>query len=232
MTPAEIITGVAALQNDAAQTLYTNSACLPYLNLAMDELKEIMELNDIPLVEESTDIITLIAGQDRLGYATVPALPLGLVEAKRLWESFSGQNIFIPMSRREYLPHNLEGIEYPYFRVWVWHGDEIRFLPSVNNLDVKLDYIRDVVPTPIVIEDIDKQFVSIGLRKFKLSLEYLTAALCSMFIGENETRALALAQKGESAVQRALGITIKPKQSIVTRRRPYRSAYKLRNTYA
>ena len=52
--PSEIVSSVASLMNDTAQTLYTNAAVLPYLNLALDDLQEIFQHNNVPVTNEMT----------------------------------------------------------------------------------------------------------------------------------------------------------------------------------
>ena len=52
--------------------------------------------------------------------------------------------------------------------------------------------------------------------------------LCSMFIGENETRAQVLNEQAEQAKERMEGISNKGRQHIMTRHRPFRAAFKAR----
>jgi hypothetical protein len=47
-----------------------------------------------------------------------------------------------------------------------------------------------------------------------------------MFIGENETRAGSLEMLATQALDRELGIPIKGRQAIVTRRQPFMGSYK------
>jgi hypothetical protein len=59
-------------------------------------------------------------------------------------------------------------------------------------------------------------------------LSYKTAALCAMFIGENESRAKILNDQADEAMERLEGISNKGRQQIMTRHRPFRAAYKSR----
>jgi hypothetical protein len=59
----------------------------------------------------------------------------------------------------------------------------------------------------------------------KTALSFRVAGLASEFIGENPTRAESLNSNASNALERALNINIKSEQSIVTRRRPFRSGY-------
>jgi hypothetical protein len=207
--PSEIIKTVAVLMNDAAQTQYNNVSCLPLLNLALDELQELYELNEIPVTNEVSAAITIKAGIDRLGFDTTPALPSDLIEIKQIWESIKGSNSYTPVVS------------------WTWEHGRLKFTVSKNDLDLKINYIGSIFNTPILIKDIN---VDLPFNNIKTYLEYKTTALCAMFIAENPTRALALDSLAGTALSRALGIPIKGMQSIVTRRRPFRASFKRRGT--
>lgn len=212
--------------NDSAQTLYTNEVVLPYFNLALDELQELYELNDIPVTNETSVIIRIPAGIKRVGFDTNPALPSDLIEIKELWESIAGQNRFIRVAKREFLPHRLEdNTTISQFLIWAWMGQRIELIAANGPNDLKIDYTASIFKTPILIKDVN---INLPFTNIKTFLEYKTAAICAMFIAENETRALALDSSSGTALGRALGIPIKGMQEIVTRRRPFRASYKQR----
>ena len=226
--PSEIITTVAALMNDSAQTRYTNTVCLPYFNLALDELQEIYELNDLPITDATSAAITIPAGVDRLGFDTTPALPSGLIEIQQLWESPTGLEKWTPVIKKEFIPHYLEdGTTISQFLIWAWEQGQIKLIAANSDNDLKIDYIGSLFNTPILIKDIN---VNLPFVNVKTYLEYKTAAICAMFIAENETRAMALDSLAGTALTRALGIPVKGMQSVVTRRRPFRSSFKRRGT--
>jgi hypothetical protein len=226
--PSEVITTVATLMNDYSQSLYTNTACLPFLNLSLDELQEIFELNDIPVTHNTSTAIKIFAGVDRLGFDTTPALPSDLVEILQLWESPSGLNRWTPMIKKEFIPHYLQdNTTISQFLIWELEHGRIKLIAANADNDLKIDYIGSLFNTPILIKDIN---VNLPFTNVKTYLEYKTAALCAMFIAENESRALALDSLTGSALSRALGIPIKGMQSIITRRRPFRSSFKRRGT--
>ncbi len=224
--PSEIITTAAALMNDSAQSLYTNTACLPYLNLALNELQELYELNGLPVTNETSAAITVKAGVTSIGQDTNPALPSDFIELKELWESQSGLELWTRVSPREFLPHYLEGtILTSQFLIFSWEHGRIKVIPAIQDNDLKLDYIASVFKTPILIKDIN---VNLAFTNIQTYLEYKTAALCAMFMAENPNRATALDSLAGTALNRALGIPVKGMQSIVTRRRPFRHSYKNR----
>lgn len=224
-TPAEVIAMVASLQNDTIQDNYTNEACLPYLNMVLNELQEIFEQNNVPVTNETSAEIAVVASASitEIGFSTSPALPSDLIEIQQLWESFSGQNQWIPMKRMEFMPHYLELARINQFIFWVWKGQKINLPPCTQNNDIKIDYVKSIFSTPVVIGDIN---VNLDIVNCMTYLGYKTASLCSMYIGENETRAGVLNGQAEEALSRLLGINTKGRQAITTRRRPFRAGYK------
>lgn len=226
--PSEIITSVAMLMNDYSQSQYTNTAVLPFLNLSLDELQEIYELNGIPVTNETSKAIRIPAGINRLGFDTTPAFPSDLIEIQQLWESPAGLNQWTEVIKKEFIPHYLEdNTTISQFLVWELEGGRIKLIAANADNDLKLDYVGKIFNTPILIKDIN---VNLPFTNIKTYLEYKTAALCAMFIAENETRAMALDSLTGTALNRALGIPVKGMQSIVTRRRPFRQSFKVRGT--
>jgi hypothetical protein len=212
--------------NDSAQTRYTNTVCLPYFNLSLDELQELFELNEIPVTYETSAAITIPAGVNKLGFDTTPAFPSDLIEIQQLWESPAGLNRWTPVVKRGTIPHSLEdNTTISQFLVWELEHGRIKLIAANSNNDLKIDYIGSLFNTPILIKDIN---VNLPFVNVKTYLEYKTAAICAMFIAENETRAMALDSLAGTAITRALGIPIKGMQNVVTRRRPFRSSFKRR----
>lgn len=224
--PSEIITTVAGLMNDSEQAVYTNTVCLPFFNLALDELQEIYELNDIPTTHETSAAITIPAGVTRLGHDTTPALPSDLIEILQLWESPTGLNRWTQMVKHDFLPHYFENdTTISQFLIWALEGERVVFIAANAINDLKIDYISNLFNTPILIKDIDVNLPFINVKTY---LEYKTSALCAMFVAENPDRAMNLDGLAGTALSRNLGISVKGMQSIITRRQPFRSSFKRR----
>jgi len=216
----------ASLMNDTSQVSYTDSAILPYLNIALDDLQEIFQHNNIPVTNEVTGTLTPItAGVTVVSFTTTPALPANLIEIQQLYERATGVTPWIPMTRREFLPLTREDQNITQFLIWAWVNQEIRLIESTASNDLKIDYIKSIFATPIDIADIATNLDIINVQQY---LGYATAALCSMFIGENEMRASVLDSKATQALDRELGIPIKGRQAITTRRRPFMGRYRRR----
>ena len=224
--PSEIIAASAVLMNDAAQSRYTNTAVLPFFNLSLDELQEIFELNGIPITNETSAAITIKQGISRLGFDTTPALPSDFIELQQLWESPVGLNKWIPVIKKDFIPHYLEDTTtISQFLIYTWEHGRILLVPANQDNDLKLDYTANMFNTPILIANIN---VNLPFTNVKTYLEYKTAAFCAMFMAENPQRATSLDSLAEGALGRALGIPIKGMQSITTRRRPFRHSFKHR----
>lgn len=214
--------------NDTAQDQYTNATVLPYYNLALMELQEIFELNDIPVTHKTSAVISVPSGIRFIGFDTNPALPSDVVEIEQLWESFSGQNQWVPVGKRDFIPHSLEdNVPITQFLIWAWKNANIEVIPTIGIIDLKIDYIGSIFNLPVLIKDIDVNIPAVNTETY---LGYKTASLCAMFIAENENRSGSLDNLAISALSRALGIPIKGMQTVVTRRRPFRAAYKQRGS--
>ena len=212
----------AALLNDTARTIFTYDVQRPYLNMALTELREYLELNNIPLTNDSQENITVPAGTTEIIFNAVspaPSLPSDLVEPLELYERTSGStDDFLPMTRTMFLP--------PYVTVtsnliyWSWMGQKIKFIGSNSDIEIRIDYTRSVLPN---VTDQDDSIDYINAASF---LYNRTGALCAQFIGENPERAEVLNATAQLAIDRAIGIGVKGGQTIATRRRPFNQAYK------
>lgn len=214
----------ASLMNDTARSVYTYAAQIPYLQLALQELQEIFQLHNVPVTENVSAVIPMTAGDTEIIYnggVGVPTLPSDMVEPAQLWETGSGQGQYIPMTKRQYLPHYLQGVEINQFQFYTWQTQKIKVLPATANIDIKIDYIRELFSTPIVNES-----SIINVINAKTFLEFRTAGLCAEFIERNQTSADSLNGYAILGLERATGISVKGTQNIMTRRRPFRAGYK------
>lgn len=224
LAASTVLAKSATLLNDTARTIYTYAALLPYLQIAMQELQEEFQLRNISSSQLTSAAITVPAGITQIVYngIGVPTLPTDMIEPQQLWERPSGIDPYIPMIKRDYIPHQLEGVLVTSFGFYVWENQMIKFLSSSMNIDVKIDYIKELFQ-PLVDEN-----SSINIINAATFLEYRTSALAAEFIERNQSNANALNTYAVLAIDRATGIGIKGKQAITTRRRPFRSSYKKR----
>ena len=222
MLASEVMDSSAAPLNDTALSIFTYAVQIPYLNIAQNELQEECELNNVPITNKTGAIITISQGVDNIG-GTGPALPPSLIEPLDLQERVSGnQYSFANMTRVDFLPANQ--VPTAYLMYWAWEGEIIKFIPggSTGIVDVKIHYMQSIFST------IASENDYIGMINAKTFLTYRNAALCAQFIGENETRAADLNAMAVLALNRALGISTKGRQSIFTRRRPFNAGWRSR----
>jgi hypothetical protein len=219
----------AALMNDAARSIYTYPFQVPYLNMALQELQEYFELNNIPVTDTFTsNPILVLAGQTSIGFAPVPPilatpyLPNDLIEPKVVWERQFGNDPYIPMNRLDFLPRYWEGIQLNQCVNYVWQSQELRFMPANQDNQIKIDYIRSLF-VPFV--DETDEVAIVNAQTF---LEYRLAGLLAQFMGENPTRAASLNNDAVLGLDRSIGIGTKGRQAINVRHRPFRSSYKRR----
>lgn len=212
----------AALLNDVSKQTYTYVAQIPYLNMALRELQEFLELNNIPVTDAQSVLIAVVAGVFTIPYGlNDPHLPDDMIEPINVWESTVGLGSYTPLNRVDSI--SFGGTPISSFGVYSW-TDQLNFPEANIDIDIKLDYVRNLF-APVTSAN-----SSINVVNGESFLEYRNAGLCAQFIGENKSRADELNGFASLAIDRAVGIGTKGKQSMVTRRRPFRSGYKNRHS--
>lgn len=226
MTSGDVMDRAAALLNDTAKNVYSYTAQLPYLNIAIDELAELFELNNIPSSNKLSATVTITTAMTDWGGSTGPALPTDLIEIQELYEKdYNVVEDWIPMTRKEYLPAYvvlLQSLVY-----WTWQNQIIYFLGATTSRNVRMDYIAKPIANVSSTTGND----TISTINCKSFLAYRTASLCAEYIDTDEARASALAKDAVAALDRTLSISVKGRQSIATRRRPFMAAYKIRSGF-
>lgn len=227
MAASDLVAGTvmdmaASLMNDTAKTVYTYAAQIPYLQMALQELREYFELHSISVTQETSAVIQVDAGQTQIVYngTTTPALPSDMVEPLQLWERTRGIDPYIQMTRKDFIPLSIAGIVTSTFGWWQWNSQKITVPVANANNDIKIDYIKELF-SPVVSES-----SIINVVNAQTFLQFRTAGLLAEFIERNNTSANAFNNNAVLGMDRATGISAKSKQSIQTRRRPFRGAYK------
>lgn len=208
-----IMDRAASLLNDAAKTLFTYTAQIPYLNMALGELREEMERNDISTTKKMSAILPVNAG-----ISTV-TLPADLVEIDSIEEKDrgAGSTNFGEMVKTIYLPDTTPSANFNY---WAYDNGLINLPTITGNKDIRINYIGRIQP------DIGASTDPIYITNCESFLSYRTAGLCAEFIGENKSRADSLNMMSSMAIERALGIKVKSNQSMPVRRRPFLTGYR------
>lgn len=223
LTAGTVMNASAAALNDAARSTYNYTIQIPYLNMAMRELQEFYQLNEIPTVLEVTSaVINIPAGEVKMMHnatAPVPELPDDLVEPKNVWVSDEGLASYSIISAVAHLSPLQEGASLSSINEYVWQGQEILFHAAAGDLDVKIEYLKNLFV------DITADTDVIGIINSQTFLQYRTAALMAQFVEENGTRAAELNGYASLGLDRIIGIGVKGGQARMTRRRPFRSGY-------
>lgn len=223
-TAGDVMDTAAALNNDSDKQVYTYAVQLPYVKRAFRELREELELNNVPVTSRIAVLSGIVAGVTEIDFNTIPGLPEDLVEIRQLWERPTGIDPWLQMSRRETLPYYLDGIQSANFLMFSWQDNKIKLLATTQTNDLKIDYVSQL-------NDIVDENTIIGIVNGRSFLESRCAALCAQYIGEDKPRADDLNADGVMALDRLTMIESKAKQAIFTRRRPFRQAWKSRGVW-
>jgi hypothetical protein len=224
VTAGTIMDGSRALLNDQEAQIYTDVNLLSYLKTAFRELREYLEESNIPVTNKVDSVLSIDAGTTVVSFTSTPPLPDDLVEIQRVWYRTVDTDPWYPLTRREFVPPQLEGIEYTGFTFWAWVNNELHLLPSSSDLDIKLEYIQQVS------EPTDENS-NIGIINGQSFLEARCAALAARYMMENPERAQDLDAVSQMALDRTINIENKAKQSIFVRRRPFRAGWKSRTQF-
>lgn len=228
ITAGDVMNKAAALMNDNARQVYTYVIQLPYLEMALQDLRKLLELNNSPVTNDRSAVISVPAATVSVGFAPVPPvvdtpyLPDDLIDIRGLWERPTTSYGWIPMSKAEFVPLFFDQIQNAFRQVWSWQENEIKFPPIVGANQIRIDYIKNLFG------DLEDEDTVLGVINSDSYLQYRTAALLAEFVGENPTRALALNFQANQAFDVMTGIDNKSKQQIQTRRRPFRAGWKSR----
>lgn len=224
VTAGNVMDLIAGLLNDTAKTIFTYVIQVPYMNMAVNELQESFELNNIPFTNELPATVIITAGMTDIGGTTGPALPTDLIEIQKLSERPNGTTEdYYPMTRYEFLPTTVEITSN--LEVWTWQKQTVQFIGANTDVQVLINYIGATI-IPIV--DNTTVITPFNAQTF---LMYRTAALCAQFIGEDKERADDLNVFAGMAMDRLLQISTKGRQSIAVRRRPFQASYKSRGYF-
>ena len=112
VTGGNIMGASAALLNNASKSVYTYAAQSPYLRLSLQELRELFELNNIPVTQNTSAVVTLNAGVTQIiynaaGTPTNPKLPDDMVEPAQLWERATGIDPSAPVLEAGFYPRRI-----------------------------------------------------------------------------------------------------------------------------
>lgn len=225
LTAAQVMDAAAARLNDASKERYTYTVQIPFLNIALAELQELYEANNVPVTDQTSALINVplaAAGIVEIGYTGVAGqiLPSDLIEPKVVWESPEGLNQWTTMSKVDYFSQNQSANRISSLINYQWASNKLKVLAADADNDLKIDYVRSIFPT--VTDSTDE----LGVINSASFLWNRTASLIANDIEENQQRASYLYADALGGLDRSLTITTKGRQQITIRRRPFRSGFK------
>ena len=206
---SEIMDQSAALLNDAAKTLYSYVAQLPYLKKAAEDLELILiALGSSGLQRAESAALPVVANTADQVLAGVPT---NLFIPINVWERKSGStDEWDLMVEEEWEENVAQGTT---LGSWTFRNNTIILPPVSENREVKIDYWRQL--TAITSENTSAEVVG-----SKTYLAAKTAELCARYIGENVERADALLNVEVIPCRERLeSIYVKNAQSLRVRRR-------------
>lgn len=209
-TVQDCLTEAQNLLNDAPGTLFTNTVLQPFFDKAYAELNYKLELADVNTEweEDGSTIFPANAGQ-----FTYTPLPIDFYSPIELHEKAPNEadNFYTLMVRTMWLPDRSIA---PYLTWWTYREQQITFLGCSASRQVRLRYYK-IYPAIVGVSDV------VVVNNSKTYLAARTAALAAFAIGENETRAAALNDDAESALEMIVRLSNKNRQVLRTRRRAF-----------
>jgi hypothetical protein len=219
VTAGTIMDVAASLLNDTAKQLYTYTAQTPYLQLAYEELQDELQQNNIAMSNNASSALTVPVGTTSLTQSTTPAYPSDMISIQEIKERLSGSDDgYLPIVKVEFLPQGVT--EGESLGVWSWQEQTIKFVGATTIRQIIIEYIAAPFSA------ITGSTSSVAYFQAKRFLEFRTAALCAMYIGENPTRAGALENDANKALENLVNLGVKEKQVMPARRRPFLAGYK------
>jgi len=209
LTVLDCLNAARFLLNDVSALKYTNAKLLPAFRDAYQELEDEMIDTGHPMHME------------RAAPQTIPALalvlttiPTNMIEPIDLEERAVASTFdYTPMKRRMWEPNIQQGET---LQFWVWREGAVVFLGATIQREVRLYYHR-------MLAAIVNETSNVEVVNAKNFLSSRTAALAAFVISQDSERASALAQRAGAALYKLTGTQIKNRQSLPTRRRPYRA---------
>ncbi len=208
---SDVIAESAALLNDPSQTLYTNTKILPFVKKAYQELENHCIANGIPVVNEVSAVLDVAAAA-----TTIATQPTDMVEPIWLGERPDGSSTgttYTPMIERAWDPNEEQTDT---LRYWVWREESIKLLGATAAREVLLRYHKNFGAGSITTAS------TIAVSNGKTFLAARSAALASVFLGENESRAAALQNDADVALETLIATSIRRSQNLPARRRPFK----------
>jgi hypothetical protein len=207
---SDVCLSAAIRLNDQAQSDYTNTVLLPFVNDAYKELQLELVLNGSLALEKIEATVTLLANLTSLTSAGI--YPSDLLEPQRLQERHIGETFWKPMTKTTW-PPDFAPTEYNQY--WSETQQDILVPGATVANQIRIFGIKSL-------PDITTAGDTIAINNAQPYMVNRVAALAARFRGNNKTRADALDVMAGIALSKLMGVNAKAKQGVRTRRRPFR----------
>lgn len=209
-TAAVLMAGAAALLNDPNQITYTNTALLPYLKLACDELQlKLAKINSLARLDTSAES-TLAANDTEMDPPDDLLTPIS-VEERNVGSQLNSD--WLPVTQVIILP-NIDPVDN--LGVYAWNEQVFKFIGAIEAREVRIKYYRNL-------DAIVDQNTQITILNADLYLKFKTAALYCLFPGGQPKKGQDLEVRADSYMNDLAVIESKIKQGNPVRRRRYGS---------
>jgi hypothetical protein len=208
MFVSDILEDSAALLNDPIQATWKNVVLFPYYKKAHKEMVQAYENHGASILNEVSTLVTVTVGTVIITSLTDIRTPL------TLWERASGSSDkFVEMEEKAWEP---ELDQANTLRYWVWREGAINLLGATTERQVKLLYIKQLLPP-------SSENSTVTIPEAELYLAARTAALAAALSGGNFERASALEADAQEAQFRILNNQAHSSQGVPIRKKGYRA---------
>jgi hypothetical protein len=214
---SDVLDGVRSLLNDPAATMFTDAMLLPFVNHAYQDLTLALENNDIPLLDEVSSAITVIAG------ATTLTAPVDMLFPLKLQERIPGGSTtdWIDMERvrweSDYIPQST-------LCFWSWRGITIFFPGATGTREVRI-YYRKILAPPTT------GSVILPMAVTQSYLEHHSAELVASRIMQDTNRATMEGNDAKEMLATLINILVKQQQKVPVRRRGFMTNFRTRRIF-
>lgn len=203
--------------NDEQGSLWSDFKLFPKVQAAYREMMNELEVNDIPLLNAVTAVLTVPAqtvDDNNLDMSTVSGYPTDILEPIWMKERAVGQMNadFVDMTKVDFIPNITLGTELIW---WCWIDDTIMLRGALNSTQVQIRYKRYIQP-PNFIND----SLIVPLSETFLGPEAAYMAMIST-PNFNEKSADALKSLAERNLDNIVREAVMQMQNLPAKRRPY-----------
>jgi hypothetical protein len=209
MLASEVTAQAAVLLNDASQAFWTNTVLLPCLTKANEELEQLLEINEVPLQKQVSQVIDVDSGDTELALPTNFVEPIHLQE--RLRDSTDDWSDFL--TRVSWIDPN--DTTSSVIDSWAWRDNKVLINPPDNDREVLLYYTRKLTPLVAAGDTVE-------LAQSKTWLAARTAQIAAQNLGNNPTKAEELQVDVARAEDMLLRRLVKNTQALGVRRQGYK----------